>query len=112
MNFMVNGINMNDPNNQQVTFQPTINTVQEFIIDNSTFSAEYGPELRFDRERGDPPRSRCLAWRGLRNLSGITIWTRAITPIRLAPRRRLNLSVTSSGAMAAALSKRTRHSFI
>ena len=42
VNFMVNGINMNDPNNQQVTFQPTINTVDEFIIDNSTFSAEYG----------------------------------------------------------------------
>jgi hypothetical protein len=42
VNFMVNGINMNDPNNQQVTFQPTINTVDEFKIDNSTFSAEYG----------------------------------------------------------------------
>jgi len=42
VNFMVNGINMNDPNNQQVTFKPTINTVDEFKIDNSTFSAEYG----------------------------------------------------------------------
>ncbi|HTW66196.1 MAG TPA: carboxypeptidase regulatory-like domain-containing protein [Bryobacteraceae bacterium] len=42
VNFMVNGINMNDPNNQQITFQPTINTVDEFKIDNSTFSAEYG----------------------------------------------------------------------
>jgi len=42
VNFMVNGINMNDSNNQQVTFQPTINTVDEFKIDNSTFSAEYG----------------------------------------------------------------------
>src|SRR6202166_4055773 len=42
VNFMVNGINMNDSNNQQVTFQPTINTVDEFIVDNSTFSAEYG----------------------------------------------------------------------
>ena len=42
VNFMVNGINMNDSNNQQVTFQPTINTVDEFIVDNSTFSPEYG----------------------------------------------------------------------
>ena len=42
VNFMVNGINMNDANNQQVTFQPTINTIDEFKIDNSTFSAEYG----------------------------------------------------------------------
>jgi hypothetical protein len=42
VNFMVNGINMNDPNNQQVTFQPTINTIDEFKVDNQTFSAEYG----------------------------------------------------------------------
>jgi hypothetical protein len=42
VNFMVNGINMNDSNNQQVTFQPTINTVDEFKVDNSTYSAEYG----------------------------------------------------------------------
>ena len=42
VNFMINGINLNDPNQNQVTFQPTINTVQEFSLDNSTFSAEYG----------------------------------------------------------------------
>jgi hypothetical protein len=42
VNFMVNGINMNDSNNQQVTFQPTINTIDEFKVDNQTFSAEYG----------------------------------------------------------------------
>jgi hypothetical protein len=42
VNFMVNGINMNDINNQQVTFQPTINTIDEFKVDNQTFSAEYG----------------------------------------------------------------------
>jgi hypothetical protein len=42
VNFMVNGINMNDKNNQQVTFQPTINTVDEFIVLNQTVSAEYG----------------------------------------------------------------------
>ena len=42
VNFMVNGINMNDAFNQQVTFQPTINTIDEFKTDNSTFSAEYG----------------------------------------------------------------------
>ena len=42
VNFMVNGINMNDANNQQVTFQPTINTIDEFKVDNQTFSAEYG----------------------------------------------------------------------
>jgi hypothetical protein len=42
VNFMVNGINLNDSNNQQVTFQPTINTIDEFKVDNSTFSAEYG----------------------------------------------------------------------
>ncbi|HTS31307.1 MAG TPA: TonB-dependent receptor [Bryobacteraceae bacterium] len=42
VNFMVNGINLSDPSQNQITFQPTINTVEEFKVDNSTFSAEYG----------------------------------------------------------------------
>jgi hypothetical protein len=42
VNFMINGINLNDPIQNQVTFQPTINTVDEFKVDNQTFSAEYG----------------------------------------------------------------------
>ncbi len=42
VNFMLNGINLNDLSNSQVTFQPSINTVSEFKVDNSTFSAEYG----------------------------------------------------------------------
>jgi Carboxypeptidase regulatory-like domain/TonB dependent receptor len=42
VNFMVNGINLNDPNQNQITFQPPISTIEEFKIDNQTFSAEYG----------------------------------------------------------------------
>src|SRR5216684_5639905 len=43
VNFMVNGINLNDfGGGNQITFQPTIGTVQEFKVDNSTYSAEYG----------------------------------------------------------------------
>src|SRR5262245_32621849 len=42
VNFMLNGINLNDLSNSQVTFQPSINTVSEFKVENSTFSAEYG----------------------------------------------------------------------
>jgi carboxypeptidase family protein/TonB-dependent receptor-like protein len=42
VNFMINGINLNDPAQNQITFQPSINTVSEFKVDNSTFSAEYG----------------------------------------------------------------------
>jgi hypothetical protein len=41
-NFMINGINLNDMVQNQITFQPSINTVREFKVDNSTFSAEYG----------------------------------------------------------------------
>src|SRR5215510_11421229 len=41
-NFMINGVNLNDMVQNQITFQPSINTVQEFKLDNSTFSAEYG----------------------------------------------------------------------
>jgi Carboxypeptidase regulatory-like domain/TonB dependent receptor len=42
VNFQVNGVNLNDMVQNQITFQPSINTVQEFKVDNSTFSAEYG----------------------------------------------------------------------
>lgn len=42
VNFMVNGVNLNDMVQNQITFQPSINTVQEFKVDNSTYSAEYG----------------------------------------------------------------------
>jgi hypothetical protein len=38
-NPMINGINLSDPNQNQITFQPTINTVDEMKLDNSTFSA-------------------------------------------------------------------------
>jgi hypothetical protein len=41
-NFMINGINLNDMAQNQITFQPSINTVQEFSLDNSTYSAQYG----------------------------------------------------------------------
>lgn len=41
-NLMLNGINLNDEVNNQVTFQPSIDTVSEFKVDNSTFPAEYG----------------------------------------------------------------------
>jgi hypothetical protein len=39
---MINGINLNDQVQNQITFQPSINTVSEFKVDNSTLSAEYG----------------------------------------------------------------------
>jgi hypothetical protein len=42
VNFMINGINLNDMVQNQITFQPSINTVREFKVDNSTYSAEYG----------------------------------------------------------------------
>jgi len=41
-NFMINGINLNDMSQNQITFQPSINTTAEFKISNSTYSAEYG----------------------------------------------------------------------
>lgn len=41
-NFMINGVNVIDMGNGQITFQPSINTVSEFKMDNSTPSAEYG----------------------------------------------------------------------
>jgi len=42
VNFMVNGINLADMTNGQITFQPTIATLDEFKVDNSSYSAESG----------------------------------------------------------------------
>lgn len=42
VNWMINGINLSDMVQNQVTFQPVISTVGEFKVDNSTYSADYG----------------------------------------------------------------------
>jgi hypothetical protein len=42
VNFQINGVNLNDMSQNQITFQPSINTTSEFKINNSTYSAEYG----------------------------------------------------------------------
>ncbi len=41
-NCLVNGINLNDNVQNQITFQPPIDTLAEYKIDNSSFPAEYG----------------------------------------------------------------------
>jgi len=42
VNYMINGITLNDLVFSSILFQPSISAVQEFKIENSTFSAEYG----------------------------------------------------------------------
>ena len=42
VNYVVNGITLNNLTFSSISFQPSIATVQEFKLDNSTFSAEYG----------------------------------------------------------------------
>ena len=42
VNFQINGVNLNDISQNQITFQPSISTTSEFKINNSTFSAEFG----------------------------------------------------------------------
>jgi len=39
-NWLVNGINLNDNVQNQITFQPPIDTLAEYKIDNSTFPAQ------------------------------------------------------------------------
>ena len=41
-NYIINGITLNNLTNSSITFQPSIGTVQEFKVDNSSFSAEHG----------------------------------------------------------------------
>jgi len=42
VNYLINGITLNNLTFSSISFQPSISTVQEFKVDNSTFSAEYG----------------------------------------------------------------------
>lgn len=42
LNYIINGISLNNLTNSSITFQPSIGAVQEFKVDNSTFSAENG----------------------------------------------------------------------
>jgi hypothetical protein len=42
VNYLVNGVTLNNLTFSSISFQPSINTIQEFKVDNSTFSAEYG----------------------------------------------------------------------
>jgi len=42
VNYLVNGITLNSQSFNSINFQPSISSVQEFKVDNSTFSAEYG----------------------------------------------------------------------
>jgi hypothetical protein len=41
-NWLVNGVNLNDNVQNQITFQPPIATLAEYKIDNSSFPAQYG----------------------------------------------------------------------
>jgi len=41
-NFLINGVNLNDMAQNQITFQPSIDTVAEFKVDNSTPDAQNG----------------------------------------------------------------------
>ena len=66
VNFMINGINLSDPIQNQITFQPTINTVDEFKIDNSTFSAEYGRNSGSIVNIATRSGHEHLAWRSVR----------------------------------------------
>jgi|KBSSwiStaDraftv2_1062776.scaffolds.fasta_scaffold38536_2 outer membrane receptor protein involved in Fe transport len=42
VNFLINGITLNDQVNNLLNFNPPLTSIREFKIDNSTFSAEYG----------------------------------------------------------------------
>jgi hypothetical protein len=42
VNYIINGVTLNDLTFSSISFQPSISTIEEFKIDNSTFSAEHG----------------------------------------------------------------------
>ena len=42
VNYVINGVSVNDLTFGSINFQPSITAIQEFKVDNSTFSAEFG----------------------------------------------------------------------
>src|ERR1700734_1603735 len=106
-NFQINGVNLNDMSQNQITFQPSINTTSEFKINNSTFSAEYGRSSgsivnvstksganSFHGEVFDYFRNEALDARNYFNRGAPFI---AGTPGRKAPLKRNNFGVAVGG---------------
>ena len=100
VNFMINGVNLNDMAQNQITFQPSINTVQEFKVDNSTFSAAVRPQLRRDRQHRDALGQQQLSRARRSSSTATSVSTRATrsTSRRRASRRS---SATSSAPRSA-----------
>ena len=48
--FLVNGVSINNQTFGSLMFQPPISSLDEFKVDNSAFTAEYGTRLRSDRQ--------------------------------------------------------------
>jgi hypothetical protein len=109
VNFMLNGINLSDPNNNQITFQPTIATVSEFKVDNSTYSAEYGRNsgaiVNIATRSGPTPGTARFM-----STFATMIWTPAITPIRAALLNRPSIAINSAATAAGRLRKIRRSS--
>ena len=42
VNYIINGITLNNLTFSEISFQPSINSIEEFKVENSTFSAEFG----------------------------------------------------------------------
>ena len=63
VNYQVNGITLNNLTFSSISFQPSINAIREFKADNSTFTAEYGPELRGGGQYRDSHRDQQFSWR-------------------------------------------------
>ena len=99
VNFMINGINLNDQVQNQITFQPSINTVQEFKVDNSDAVARSTAAARA-RWSTSPPApapttstARCSSSTATRGSTRAT--TSTWTPAR-RPSRSRRSSATSS----------------
>ena len=109
VNFMINGVNLNDQVQNQITFQPSINTVSEFKVDNSTLSAEYGRSSGAVVNIATRSGTQRAARRGCSSSSATSRSTPATSSTPRASRSRPS-SATSSGPTWAGPSPRTRRS--
>jgi hypothetical protein len=99
VNFMINGVNLNDPAQNQITFQPSINTVSEFKVDNWRSAPNTASTRRHRTSRRDRVPTRSMARRSSTSATPHSI--PATSSTRSPRRSRPSAAISSARILAA-----------
>ena len=87
VNFQINGINLNDISQNQITFQPSISTTSEFKINNSDLQRGIRAQRWFDCDRGNALGHQRVSMAKCSTTSAMRRWMHATTSIAASTRR-------------------------